>query len=54
MAKDDIIMNIHKLIEAKENVVFCLDHPNGMVGMCGISYWAGEVERLRKELREVL
>ena len=54
MAKDDIIMNIHKLIEAKENVVFCLDHPNGMVGMQGLSYWAGVVERLRKELREVL
>ena len=52
--KEDIVNKVKLLIEAKENVLFCLNHPKGLVNMHGLSYWAGEVERLRKELDDKL
>jgi len=40
-----------KLIKAKKNVVWLLDHPDGLVDMHGIKYWAGVIERLREEIK---
>ena len=54
MNKDDILKKVEELITAKDAVSYCLEIPNGLVGMHGLSYWAGVVERLRKELHEVL
>ena len=43
-----------KLEKAKGNVRWLLDHESGLADMHGLSYWAGEVERLRKEIKERL
>lgn len=43
-----------RLQKAKDAVIWLLEHENGMVDMHGIAYWAGEVERLRAELKEIL
>ena len=43
-----------ELIDAKSAVRFCLEHESGSVGMHGLSYWAGVVERLRKEIKEMI
>ena len=40
-----------KLEKAKEAVRWLLDHPNGLVDMHGLTYWAGVVERTRDEIR---
>lgn len=42
-----------KLLYARDAVRYCLDNAMGSVDNHGIKYWAGEVERLRKELQEV-
>lgn len=54
MEKDDILMMVSELLEAKKNVSYCLEHPNGLAGMHGLSYWAGVVEAKRKEILNVL
>lgn len=38
---------IKELEVAKKNVKWLLEHPNGLIDMHGIQYWAGVVERLR-------
>jgi hypothetical protein len=43
-----------KLEKAKSNVRWLLDHSDGLADMHGIEYWAGVVERLRKEIKEKL
>lgn len=43
---------IEKLKTAKANVLWLLDHKSGLVDMHGLSYWAGEVERLRDEIED--
>lgn len=45
---------IESLAEAKRNVSWLLDHPDGLVDMKGIVYWAGRVDALRKEVRASL
>lgn len=45
---------IDKLDYAKKAVIFCLENENGNVDFKGITYWASEVERLRKEIKESL
>ena len=45
---------IKELEHAKESVRWLLDNPDGMVDMRGIAYWAGEVERLRSEIKKGL
>jgi hypothetical protein len=45
---------LEKLQKAKDAVSFLLDHESSLVDMHGLSYWAGEVERLRKEIKEML
>ena len=42
---------LDQLQAAKRNVAWLLDHPNGLVDMHGLAYWAGVVERLRDEVR---
>ena len=46
----DLVALAAKLQEAKKAVVFCLNNPTGSVNFHGLEYWAGEVERLRKEI----
>ncbi len=43
-----------KLEYAKKATQDTLDNGNCYVDMHGITYWAGEVERFRKEIKEVL
>lgn len=43
-----------ELQEAKQAVSYCLKNANGNVGFHGLQYWAGEVERLRKEVSLLL
>ena len=43
-----------ELEKAKDAVRFCLEHDSGLVDMHGLSYWAGVVERHRKEIKEMI
>ena len=43
-----------KLEYAKKAVISCLENHNCLVDMHDLVYWAGEVERLRKEILENL
>lgn len=45
---------IEKLQYAKKAVIWLLDHADGNVEFHGIVYWAGEVERLRTEIKKSL
>lgn len=45
---------LEELKTAKENVKYLLEHENASVDMKGLVYWAGVVERLRKEIKEML
>lgn len=42
------------LQKAKEAVLYCLNHSTGLVDMHGLKHWAGEVERLREEVKDIL
>ena len=43
-----------ELEQAKDAVRFCLEHESSLVDMHGLSYWAGVVERRRKEIKEMI
>lgn len=43
-----------KLQYAKKAVLWLLDNEAGSVDFHGLSYWAGEVERLRSEIKKGL
>jgi hypothetical protein len=43
-----------KLQKAKDAVKYLLDHESGSVNFHDIIYWASEVVRLRKEIKEQL
>lgn len=45
---------MEKLKEAKENVIWLLNNPDGDVDMHGLSHWAQVVERLREEIKKSL
>ena len=45
---------IEKLIYAKNAVRWLLDNGDGSVDFHDIVYWAGEVERLRVEIKKTL
>ena len=45
---------IKELEKAKKAVKSCLENCNTLVDMYGLEYWAGVVERLRKEIKEML
>jgi len=42
------------LEKAKRNVRWLLDNAEGLADMHGLEYWASEVERLRKEIKQAL
>lgn len=44
---------ITDLLIAKKNVKELLEKPNCLIDMHGLEYWAGVVERKRKEVREL-
>jgi hypothetical protein len=43
-----------ELERAKKAVISCLEKDGILVNMHGLEYWAGVVERLRKEIKEML
>ena len=43
---------IEQLDVAKGNVRELLENGNRIIGMHGIEYWAGEVQRLRNKIKE--
>lgn len=45
---------IKELEYAKKAVMSCLDDRLVLVDMHGLEYWAGVVERLRKEINDML
>ena len=45
---------IKELEYAKKAVMSCLEHDGILVDMHGLEYWAGVVEILRKERKEML
>lgn len=45
---------LEKLEYAKEAVKSTLENENCLVDFHGLSYWASEVERLRKEIKKCL
>lgn len=45
---------IKDLEYAKKAVLICLENNSVLVDMHGLEYWAGVVERLRKEIKEML
>ena len=46
--------SIKKLEYAKKAVISCLENANCCVDFHGLAFWAGEVERLRKEIVKAL
>jgi hypothetical protein len=45
---------MEKLQYAKNAVLWLVEHSAGLVDMHGLTYWAGEVERLRTEIKNTL
>lgn len=45
---------INQLEYAKKAVMSCLEHDGVLVDMHGLEYWAGVVEKLRKEIKEII
>ena len=43
-----------ELEKAKDAVRFCLEYESCLVDMHGLEYWAGVVERSRKEIKEMI
>jgi len=43
-----------QLQKAKKNVLWLLENESGSVDFHGLEYWAGVVERLRKEIKEAI
>lgn len=51
MNKEDLLK---ELMKAKENVSYLLGNADALVDMHGLAYWACRVERLRKDIKEML
>lgn len=55
MKNNDIINTFFvELQNAKNNVLYCLEHPNGSVNFLGLEHWAGCVARLQKEINDIM
>lgn len=55
VASQRTIIEVAKELEQAKNAVrFCLEHESGLVDMHGLEYWAGVVERRRKEIKELI
>lgn len=50
----EIEEKIKELGKAKRAVLSCLKEDGVLVDMHGLEYWAGVVERLRKEIKEMI
>ena len=50
--KNDTETWLEKYNYAKKSCLECLENPNTLVDFHGLEYWAGEVERFRREFRE--
>ena len=51
---NDLKIKIDELEKAKQAVLATLEHDGCLVDMHGLEYWAGVVEKLRKEIKEML
>ena len=51
---NETIKLFEELEQAKKAVISCLENEATSVNFHGIAYWAGEVERLRKAIKEKL
>ena len=51
---EELKNKIEELGKAKRAVESCLEKESVLVDMHGLSYWAGVVERLRQEIKEML
>lgn len=49
-----MVEKIEELNKAKDNVRWLLDHNMASIDMKGLKYWAGEVERIREEIKGLL
>lgn len=49
-----LVDKIMQLEKAKQATLDCLNDSNVLADMHGLTYWAGEVERLRKEIKDLL
>ena len=55
MKNNDIINTFFaELQNAKNNVLYCLEHPNGSVNFLGLEHWAGCVARLQKQINDIM
>lgn len=45
---------MEKLQRAKKNVIWLLEHSEGLIDMKGLKYWAELVEDLREEVKKTL
>jgi hypothetical protein len=45
---------MEKLQYAKTATLWLIEHESGNVDFHGLTYWASEVERLRKEIKNML
>lgn len=50
----ELVGRIKDLEKAKQATRDCLNDNNVLVDLHGLAYWASEVERLRKEIKEKL
>jgi hypothetical protein len=48
------LIQVSELTYAKDAVRWLLDHPDGLVDMHGLGYWAQRVDTLRAEFRASL
>ena len=51
---EELKKKIDELEKAKKAVLSTLEDSNCLVDMHGLEYWAGVVERLRNEIKEML
>ena len=51
---EEKIEKFKELMEAKHNCQFCIDNATGDADMHGLVYWAERVEKLRKEVADML
>lgn len=51
MKREDLLK---ELMKAKENVSYLLGNADALIDMHGLSFWACRVERLRKDIKELL
>lgn len=51
---EELKKKIDELDKAKKAVISILENNECLVDMHGLEYWAGVVERLRREIKEML